>query len=150
MPKRLTILVVDDQPFVALSLAEVLREQGHGVICASSAGAGLAIFSANPDIDLLIIDIGLPDRRGDVLAAQCRLLRAVSVIFISGYDSDEVEPLAHTSFVEKPFTTEDILHALGKLAGERSSPAGLAGAKTCVPRGIGKLEKASRGTPDLV
>src|SRR5689334_8031153 len=102
MPNRLTILLVDDQPFVALSLAETLREHGHGVICANSARAGLAMFKANPDIALLITDVGLPDRPGDVLAAQCRSMRGVPVIFMSGYDSDEVELSAQTCFVEKP------------------------------------------------
>lgn len=112
MQKHLTILLVEDEPFVALSIAQLLREQGHGVIRANNAAAGLATFASHPEIGLLITDIGLPDLRGDALAEQCRSIRSVPVIFVSGYDSDEVQQSGQTTYVEKPFRSEDILEAV--------------------------------------
>ncbi|WP_460452332.1 response regulator [Alsobacter sp. SYSU BS001988] len=112
MQKHLTILLVEDEPFVALSIAELLREQGHGVIRANDAAAGLALFAAHPEIGLLITDIGLPDLRGDALAEQCRSIRSIPVVFVSGYDTEEVQQSGQTTYVEKPFRSEEILAAV--------------------------------------
>lgn len=68
-PKRL--LLVDDNPDVAMALAMLLRACGHEVRTATSAAEALGAFKAfHPDV--LIADIGMPERDGWWLAQRIR------------------------------------------------------------------------------
>jgi len=86
----LRILVVDDEPDVALSTALFLRMEGHEVCMADSGEAALALFTGiQPQVVLL--DIGLPGQDGYQVAQSIRLLPggdAVKLVAMSGYGHD--------------------------------------------------------------
>ncbi|WP_460452169.1 response regulator [Alsobacter sp. SYSU BS001988] len=113
MGRPLAILLVEDEPFVTLTVAEMLGEMGHSVIKAQDGAAGLEAFERHPGVDLLITDIGLPRMRGDALAARCRETRPdLPVVFITGYPAtDEVE-MQRTAFVGKPFHSAELISAI--------------------------------------
>jgi CheY-like chemotaxis protein len=113
MAKPLAILLVEDEPFVTLTVAEMLAEMGHVVIKARDGAAGLDAFSSHPDVDLLITDIGLPQLRGDALAAKCRETRPdLPVIFISGYPAMDADQADGTVYVDKPFHSAELVAAI--------------------------------------
>ena len=65
-----TVLLVEDEPLIALTLVDILEELGHRPVETMTAAEALDAFRSRDDIDLLITDIGLPDLPGDKLADQ--------------------------------------------------------------------------------
>lgn len=57
------LLIVDDEPSIAWSLSEFLRDQGHEVAIASSAEEGLGHLESNP-ADAILLDVRLPGMDG--------------------------------------------------------------------------------------
>ncbi|MBS3024903.1 ATP-binding protein [Acidiphilium multivorum] len=104
------ILVVDDEPGLRTLLADMLREQGFSVRMAADAEAALAILRAEPDIDLLIADIGLPGAmNGRQLALAARADRPeLPLLFVTGLDettsSGPPFDSAPTAMLRKPFS----------------------------------------------
>ncbi len=104
------ILVVDDEPGLRTLLADMLREQGFSVRMAADAEAALAILRAEPDIDLLIADIGLPGAmNGRQLALAARGDRPeLPLLFVTGLDettsSGPPFDSAPTAMLRKPFS----------------------------------------------
>ena len=71
-----TLLFIEDDDAIRLALRLALEDEGYTVIEAASGADGLAAFEAN-EIDLVLLDLRLPDLSGfDV----CRALRADSIV----------------------------------------------------------------------
>ncbi len=108
-----TALIIDDEPTVRMLAREVLGEFGFTALEGETAAEAIGALEANPKIDLLITDVGLPGGlNGRQLAASARRLRPdLRVLFITGYTSDSrfVEDLGpHTQLLTKPFSLEDL------------------------------------------
>ncbi|MDQ0326183.1 PAS domain S-box-containing protein [Rhodopseudomonas julia] len=87
------ILLVEDEMLISMLATELLEELGLGVETATSAAQAMGVLSQDPArFDVVMIDIGLPDRNGDELADDVRALRPeVPIIFASGRSSSELE-----------------------------------------------------------
>jgi PAS domain S-box-containing protein len=112
------ILLVEDEVLVAAIAAENLRDIGFEVIEVTSAKAALehAAKDAN-GIKAAIVDIGLPDKKGDVLAAELRALRAdLPIIVATGHSSDalpkELREADKVAVLGKPYDLKDLRAAL--------------------------------------
>ncbi len=112
MPYQI-LLVDDDQDF-----REELRESLHTyrIIEASSGGEALAIIRNPHAIDLILLDVGLPDLPGtEVLKRIKKIAPHVGVIMVTGQSSKDVaiEALKGRAddYIEKPFDVEK-LHRL--------------------------------------
>ena len=109
-------LLVEDEALVALIAEEALAGLGFHVSAASTAAEALESFEQQRP-DLAVIDIGLPDMRGDELA---RAIRAkapdLAIIMASGYDADDVAGRfagdQRLSVVSKPYTEGDLAGAI--------------------------------------
>jgi DNA-binding response OmpR family regulator len=107
-----TILVVEDDDAIAAGLVRVLHSQGHQ---ARRVGAGLAALTAvGADVDLVLLDLGLPDIDGiDV----CRRLRAthprLAILILTARDEplDVVAGLdaGADDYLVKPFGLPELL-----------------------------------------
>lgn len=109
-------LLVEDEALVALIAEEALSALGFTVDVAGSGGEALAAFGASPP-DLAIVDIGLPDMRGDDLALRLRQTAPdLSLLIASGYDPSEVAGRfsgdARFGVIAKPYTEGDLAAAL--------------------------------------
>jgi signal transduction histidine kinase len=109
-----TVLVVEDDPDVRRVAVAQLMDLGYRVFEAGDAEAGLKIFSARGDIDLLLTDVVLPGRlRGRELAD---LVRRVSphtaILFMSGYTENAIVHDGKldegTLLLQKPFRREEL------------------------------------------
>jgi CheY-like chemotaxis protein len=104
-----TILVVEDEPFVAMLITDVLTELGYTTIDAHNAAEGLVALRSDRDIDLMITDVGLPGgMNGKQLADEGRGVRpGLKVLFVTGYAAHGVldgAPLpAGMHVLSKPF-----------------------------------------------
>ncbi|WAC00132.1 MULTISPECIES: response regulator [Pseudomonas] len=118
------LLVVEDDDIVRMLMVDVLDELGSELgfetLEASCAHAALAILE-NPDqsLALLMTDVGLPDMRGEELAARARALRpTLPVLFASGYaESLDVPEGMH--MIGKPFSIDQLRDKVFGILGQR-------------------------------
>jgi DNA-binding response OmpR family regulator len=108
--KAPTILVIDDEDYVADMLAMALDIEGYTVHVAYNGRQGLDSARSFP-ADLVIIDIMMPYLSGEQLAEQLRQqdpMRDVPIIMISA-GARPLFQLRDTTFVRKPFDLEHML-----------------------------------------
>jgi two-component system catabolic regulation response regulator CreB len=132
------ILIVDDEPDIADTLAYALRAEGFRTHCLGLGGEALAAVR-NGRYDLVVLDVGLPDMSGfDV----CRALRRESdipVIFLTAR-SDEVDrivglELGADDYVPKPFSPREVasrVRAILRRARPAEPPAGASASRFAV------------------
>ncbi|MER6781655.1 MULTISPECIES: response regulator transcription factor [unclassified Streptomyces] len=103
------ILVVEDDNRVAEALAGALRRNGYEVQRAASAVQALSA----PPVDLVLLDLGLPDRDGIEVCRELRARGGVPVIAVTarGGEPDRVRGLRSGAddYVVKPFGTAELL-----------------------------------------
>jgi CheY-like chemotaxis protein len=116
------ILVVEDEPFIALELEEMVVDLG-GTLAGSVAQVGEALVlieAGGVDAAVLDVNLGLQkvDPVADALAA-----RGCPFVFTTGYGRVGV-PGAHNDrgVVEKPFTRDDVAAALAAEIARCSAP----------------------------
>jgi DNA-binding NarL/FixJ family response regulator len=87
------ILIVDDHALIRDAVRAVLKELDPGVtvVEASDSRAAMRQLEQNPDIQLVLLDLGLPDRDGfEVLASLRDLYPAVSVVVLSAHRNPDI------------------------------------------------------------
>jgi two-component system KDP operon response regulator KdpE len=106
MADAYTVLVVDDEPPIIRFVRASLRAAGYRVITAEDAAGALASVSAIKP-DLMILDLGLPDRSGFEVIATIRRQSSVPIIVLSARkdESSKVEALdlGADDYISKPF-----------------------------------------------
>jgi CheY-like chemotaxis protein len=120
-----TILLVEDEQAVRTLAARALREQGYRVLSAEHGRAALVHLESEPDIDLLISDVVMPEMGGVDLAERTRGMRpGLPILLISGYtDSDSLRRGISDSglpFLQKPFSPESLLRRVRELLDART------------------------------
>lgn len=119
------ILVIDDEAQIRRFLDIGLRAEGYAVLLAANAAEGLAL-AATQSPDLVILDIGLPDREGHDVLAELRQWSAVPVLMLSVRDaeSEKVRALDRgaNDYVTKPFGIQELMARLRALL--RNRPGG--------------------------
>ena len=109
------VLLVEDDTLIALLTEENLRALGFEPVSVDTAHGALAAL-ADP-YELAVIDVGLPDMRGDELTVRARRLApGMSVIVASGYDEAEFRLRfrndAGVAVLGKPYTEADLRGAI--------------------------------------
>jgi two-component system KDP operon response regulator KdpE len=106
------ILIVDDEPQIRTLLKATLGRAGYTVIEAASAREALSSKSIDKP-DLVLLDLGLPDRDGLELVEQLRGDPRSALIVVSARDQTEQKvaalDLGADDYVTKPFDTEELL-----------------------------------------
>jgi DNA-binding response OmpR family regulator len=107
-----TILVVDDEPRYLRLLEANLRTEGYEVLSARDGGSVLDIFSAHP-VDLILLDIMLPDMDGFTVCQRIRQFSSVPIIMLTakGEEQDRVRGLdvGADDYLVKPFSVMEML-----------------------------------------
>ncbi len=109
-----TILVVEDEPDVRVFARDTLRGLGYAVREAGDGKAALEIIEREPQVRLLLTDIGLPGGLdGRELADEVRRRRPdLKVVFTTGYARDatmrDVRPGTGVELLSKPFNAAEL------------------------------------------
>lgn len=124
------ILVVDDEVGIRTVLREYLRVDGFEVVEAGTGADALAAL-AGGGIDLVLLDLGLPDTDGLSVLADLRRTSDVYVILVTAR-AEEVDKIVGLQvgaddYVTKPFSPREVA-ARVKAVLRRSRPADQAGA----------------------
>jgi CheY-like chemotaxis protein len=121
MPRR-RILVVDDEPEIAATLAEMLQDAGHWVETAENGRQALDRLAAGA-FDLILSDLRMPVMDGPALYSALRashpaLLGRIAFITGDTLSTQIKEFLAATGVpsIEKPFSTEAIRALVARLS----------------------------------
>lgn len=106
------VLVIDDEPQIRKFLDIALRAQGYAVELAENGNAGLETL-ATRGADLVILDLGLPDRDGHDVLRELRQWSGVPVILLT-VRSSETEKVAAfdagaNDYVTKPFGIQELM-----------------------------------------
>jgi PAS domain S-box-containing protein len=108
------ILVVEDDDTIRGYITDALREFGYHALEAPNAGAALEILDRQPNIQLLVTDIGLPGTmNGRELSDEARQRRPeLRVLFTTGYTKDTIVRSGRLerglALLTKPFTLSDL------------------------------------------
>lgn len=145
-----TVLIIDDEPGVLSSLADVLVDEGHRTIQAKNGVDGLAFYRDHRP-DLVFLDIWLPDRDGlEVLHALREIDPAATVLMISGHGtvSTAVKAIKMGAFdyLEKPLSYKLVVEAVDKALRHRAAAAGHEARPLAEP-GPGRLEVEAQVQP---
>jgi CheY-like chemotaxis protein len=110
-------LVVDDQPEVLETLAEMLRTMGYQVLTAAGAEEAMDILKREPGITVVLSDVVMPGMDGVSLGREARkLLTGVKIILASGFPRDNLqghrEGLDEFDFLMKPFRIAELAKVL--------------------------------------
>ncbi|WP_347906629.1 PAS domain S-box protein [Pseudomonas grandcourensis] len=109
----LCVLVVDDDSLVLTSTSLLLEDLGHRVISAASGARALELFSCEPEIDLVITDMAMPQMSGAQLANAISLLRpSVPIILATGYAERLEGFAARLPRLSKPFTQLNLVEII--------------------------------------
>ena len=135
-------LVVDDHTLIREAMRGVLLglRSGATVLEAGDAETALSTLQAHPDIDLVLLDLHLPDQDGlQVLAAVAQRHPAVAVVMMSG-DKDQATmrkalELGAQGYIPKAETRDVLASALALVlaGGVYVPPAALRGAPAPAP-----------------
>jgi two-component system, OmpR family, KDP operon response regulator KdpE len=106
------VLVIDDEPQIRKFLDISLRAQGYQASLAANGEEGLASL-ATQGADLVILDIGLPDKDGHEVLGELRQWSRVPVIMLT-VRADEAEKVAAldagaNDYVTKPFGVQELM-----------------------------------------
>jgi len=121
---RITVLIVEDETAIADTIQYALETEGFTPVLATTGQEALERFAAAP-VDLIILDVGLPDTSGFELCKQIRQQSDVPIIFLTAR-SEEVDrvvglEIGGDDYVVKPFALEELLVRMNALARRASS-----------------------------
>jgi two-component system, OmpR family, KDP operon response regulator KdpE len=115
MSSPITVLVVDDEPPIRRFLRTSLAAVGYRVVTVEDAAGALDAFASEKP-DLIVLDLGLPDRSGLDVIANLRRLSPVPIIVLSARDDErtkvEALDLGADDYVSKPFGMAELVARL--------------------------------------
>ncbi|HAF16941.1 MAG: response regulator transcription factor [Thermacetogeniaceae bacterium] len=113
------ILIADDEDRMRKLVGDFLKKQGYLVVEAADGREALEVFSSEPDIDLIILDVMMPVYDGWSVCREIRKTSQVPIIMLTarGEESDELFgfDLGADEYISKPFSLKILaarVHAL--------------------------------------
>ena len=126
--QRPRVLIVDDEPAICNVLKVALERAGYEAIAAQSGDSALIVLSLEP-VDVLLLDLRIPDTRGDVvfeLAAATHPHLRTQTLFMTGDISDRALRLIESCrcpVIRKPFALRELIAQVDALLPEREREA---------------------------
>src|SRR6202171_1563829 len=112
MANAYTVLVVDDEPPIVRFLRTSLTAVGHRVVTAENAAGALAMAAAEKP-DVVILDLGLPDRSGFDVITEIRKHSPVPIIVLSARSDERSKvqalDLGADDYIGKPFGMAELM-----------------------------------------
>lgn len=115
----LSVLVIDDEPFVRETLAEMLSDLDHKVVTADCGRDALAKVRSD-DFDLVFTDLAMPEMDGWETAREIRKHRPdLPIVLVTGYGATVQPPSGELDLVagiiSKPFDFAQVTGTIGRV-----------------------------------
>jgi DNA-binding NtrC family response regulator len=113
------VLIVDDQEDLRFSLAKIVEKQGYSVMTAANGGDALDMLRTSV-IDLVFLDIGLPDGSGiDLIPSIKEIGDDIDIVMLTGINAAKtaVESLraGAVDYIVKPFDIIEFKSTLNRI-----------------------------------
>ena len=109
---RRTIMVVDDEPHIVRFTAMNLEVEGYNVVTAANGAQALETLDNGDPVDLVVLDVMMPEMDGFETLRRIRSGSSVPVIFVTvrGDESDRVAglDLGADDYITKPFSPREL------------------------------------------
>jgi two-component system KDP operon response regulator KdpE len=106
------ILIIDDEPQIRKLLEITLESNGYKVLLAETGKEGVVQAAIHPP-ELILLDIGLPDKSGHEILKELRQWynKAIIILSVQNSETDIVTALDNgaTDYLSKPFRTAELL-----------------------------------------
>jgi two-component system cell cycle sensor histidine kinase/response regulator CckA len=124
LPRRRTILLVEDEPFVREATRGILENAGFEVLPAFDVQDAIKVYDEHHrSLDLVMTDMVLPGGTGQQLGHDLQQRSPELVVLItSGYGNPDFEteaPESKTYFIAKPYTRRTLVDKIEKILGAR-------------------------------
>lgn len=117
-----TILIVEDDDAILAEMDHLLREEGYGVVLAGNGAGALDLLrTAEPRVDLVILDLMMPNGSGWELLLEMRaqtFLARVPVVIVSALAAPP-DRLGVQAYLRKPFDRGALLNTVQRVLGLR-------------------------------
>ena len=111
--ERPQILVVEDENKTATTIAMYLRREGFSAQIATSGAAALKELASNPGFALIILDLMLPDMRGEEICQAIRQESTTPIIMVTSLATEDQRiaglDLGADDYVPKPFSPRELM-----------------------------------------
>jgi PAS domain S-box-containing protein len=113
-PPHTAILVVDDDDGVRDIVADMLGESGYAITVAPSGHVALDLLAHHMAVDLLLIDVAMPELTGIETVRRARMVRPdLRVLYMTGYADFAARGQTDTvPMIRKPFRQHELLAAI--------------------------------------
>jgi CheY-like chemotaxis protein len=113
-----TVLVVEDEALLRVSLVDILRDEGFGVVEAASAHEAITILQTTTPVDIVMTDVRMPGTIDGVgLARFIRAHRpALKIIMTSGNLVASPAGCPVDRFIRKPYGATDVVRLIRSLS----------------------------------
>jgi two-component system catabolic regulation response regulator CreB len=123
------ILIIEDEPAITETIQYALETDGFETHCLSSGSPVISLL-AEEAIDLIILDIGLPDINGLELCKEIRKAHTLPIIFLTAR-ADEVDrvvglEIGADDYVVKPFSPRELSARIKAVLRRTQQPAAAA------------------------
>jgi DNA-binding response OmpR family regulator len=122
------VVVVEDDPLQAESLAFILRQEGYVVDLASTGAEALMLARGQPGPDTILLDVALPDLSGVEVARRLRAGSNVPIIMLTARrnEIDKITGLdaGADDYVTKPFSHGELLARIRAQIRRAPNPSG--------------------------
>ncbi len=115
------VLVVDDDPYILMSVEFLMKKNGYEVMVARNGTEAMGFLETGRP-DLVLLDIMMPDVDGYSICRHIKatpVLEDIIVVFISAKtaeaDIQQGYDLGAALYVSKPFSTRDLMKKINEL-----------------------------------
>lgn len=110
--QKTTILIIEDEKNICEFMSTSLTGHGYKIITAQTAKEGISLVTSQCP-DLILLDLGLPDKDGICVIEQVRNWSLIPIIVISARTQEKDKVLAldlgADDYITKPFGIEELL-----------------------------------------
>lgn len=119
--RQLRILMVDDDPLIAMSSVDMLEDLGHEVVEANSGMQALELLTSERPFDLLVTDFSMPGMNGAELSRRAReLIPGLPILIATGYAELPEGTDLEISRLGKPYTQDQLATEISKVIASRA------------------------------
>lgn len=113
------ILVADDEELIRKLIGDCLKKSGHTVLEAGDGEKAIELFNKNPDIELAMLDIMMPEMDGWQVCRKIRETSGIPVMLVSARSQDFDQIMGFESgaddYVTKPFSLAVLVRRIDAL-----------------------------------
>jgi CheY-like chemotaxis protein len=117
---RHVVLIVEDEPLVRLTGADLLADAGFDVLEASNADEALRILEATPAVRVVFSDVEMPGSTDGLGLARniCRRWPSIGIVLTSGHRIREEMIPCDGRFVAKPYDGQVLVRQIEEIVNQ--------------------------------